>query len=456
MPLIKGKSEKAFKKNIETEMHHGKPQKQALAIAYSMKRRAKKMADGGMPTASSDMPEENPNRAKRLDTKMDSPSDIPADSPLRIKTKMADGGAISAKTEKRPMPEDLHNDEMDAHQNSARKPLKDAYWTDNPTVRQAQNKPKVEPIKHPKMVPTDAFSTRLYDKEGKLQESASPGPYGEQPESYMNEEDPKKRGSDPDMSETHSTHRKPYAKGGQIEPKDHESHNIDMRTRMEPKDDPESMHERREQLNHMREDSPSMDEGYEHAMEHNEEDPMSHGPDPDMADSHVTGRKPYAKGGTIQYEDAMDNIDHDMEFNPAYDKYSPVDSMEQPEEEEHEEHHNSIAAAIMAKRRGIKQISDSDEDRMIMMADGGILSHDSIYSDDSDMVDLSRNHDEDANEEDQLSFNALRKENYNSDFLKMDQPDDSNLKSDDEEMDSHDRHDMISAIRSKMKRNKQF
>ncbi len=47
MPLLKSKSKKAFGKNVETEMHAGKPQKQALAIAYSMKRKSKK-ASGGM------------------------------------------------------------------------------------------------------------------------------------------------------------------------------------------------------------------------------------------------------------------------------------------------------------------------------------------------------------------------------------------------------------------------
>ena len=44
MPLHKGKSEKAFSENVRTEMHHGKPQKQALAIAYRMQR---KKAKGG-------------------------------------------------------------------------------------------------------------------------------------------------------------------------------------------------------------------------------------------------------------------------------------------------------------------------------------------------------------------------------------------------------------------------
>ena len=40
MPLIKGKSEKAFKSNIKAEIAAGKPQKQAVAIAYSVKRKA--------------------------------------------------------------------------------------------------------------------------------------------------------------------------------------------------------------------------------------------------------------------------------------------------------------------------------------------------------------------------------------------------------------------------------
>jgi hypothetical protein len=47
MPLIKGKSPESFSKNVSTEMHAGKPQKQSLAIAYAMKRKAKKMAMGG-------------------------------------------------------------------------------------------------------------------------------------------------------------------------------------------------------------------------------------------------------------------------------------------------------------------------------------------------------------------------------------------------------------------------
>lgn len=50
MPLIKSKSERAFKKNISTEVKAGKPVKQAVAIAYATKRAApaqKKMCGGG-------------------------------------------------------------------------------------------------------------------------------------------------------------------------------------------------------------------------------------------------------------------------------------------------------------------------------------------------------------------------------------------------------------------------
>ena len=40
MPLIKSGSKKAMSSNIKKEISAGKPQKQAVAIAYSVKRKA--------------------------------------------------------------------------------------------------------------------------------------------------------------------------------------------------------------------------------------------------------------------------------------------------------------------------------------------------------------------------------------------------------------------------------
>lgn len=42
MPLSKGKSQASVSKNIKTEIAHGKSQKQAVAIALSVQREAKK------------------------------------------------------------------------------------------------------------------------------------------------------------------------------------------------------------------------------------------------------------------------------------------------------------------------------------------------------------------------------------------------------------------------------
>lgn len=47
MPLDKSSSKSAFGKNVATEMNAGKPQKQAVAIAYSEKREAEKKKKSG-------------------------------------------------------------------------------------------------------------------------------------------------------------------------------------------------------------------------------------------------------------------------------------------------------------------------------------------------------------------------------------------------------------------------
>lgn len=416
------KSKAAFEHNIKAEMNAGKPQDQSLAIAYSIKRKGKKKAAGGsVESGSKDM-------------------------------NMAEGGMAykndSAKTQERPMPEERDNDSEMVSRNSGNKPAKQDSWIDRPDKKQA-GMGKIFPLKYPKMVPSDAFSSRLRDEENDLERSASPGPYGKQPPRQDDEEGPDRQGPQVrDNEAQHSNGRKAYAKGGEMRP---DNSGVEL---MEQLDEAHLMDE----------ESPSEDEGYEDAMSRNEESPNRQGPRvPDMEDEHSTGKKAYASGGSvrsgsrdmdyaeggdIQYRDAMD-YDDDMDMNPAHGKYSADDSEDQPDDESIE-HDASVAGEIMAKRRKYSRGGE------IMEESEPNLSADSMEThEDEDQVDLSRNADEDQNMEDQASFDALKKENYSeSDGLKkLNQPDDSNLKGDDEESDSENEHDgsLVDQIRRKMK-----
>lgn len=324
MPLSPGKSKKAFEHNFKAEMAEGKPKDQSLAIAYSMKR--KKYAKGGMANE-------------------------------------------SAASESRPMPSETDKDGSMVSRNSGNKSPHNDSWTDRPEMKQSRKGMKTTAIKHPKMVPSSAFSTRLRAEEDDLQESAgvNDGPQRELPE-HDNEERPDRKGPDVrDMEREHSNGRKPYAKGGKV--------------------------------------------SFSEAEEDNEEHPAGLEDENDMMgpDEDEFMASHFAEGGMIDEErDIMDAA--------------------------------SIAAACMAK--------------LHKYARGGeILSEDSMESDDSDQVDLSRNADEDANMEDKASFDALRKENYSeSDGLNELDYDAENI-GDEREASSENDHDedMVDSIRRKMK-----
>lgn len=341
MPLMKKASKKAFEHNIKAEMHAGKPQDQALAISYSVKRRAKK--------------------------------------------KYAEGGAVSANDEKRPMPEDKHNDSKDVAQNSSRKDNAQSDMTSRPDIKQATKGIRTTPIKHPSMTQSPVFKARLRDQEDDLMDSASPGAYGEQPSKAYDEEDADKSGPEiHDMQDSHSTSRKPYADGGRVEKSDYSARP-------------------NKYMDDLQDLDPSHDEGQSMADSHDEEGQDRQGPHvPDMEAPHnQEQRSAYAEGGMA----------HEMD--------------DQPSQEEEIEHAASIAAAIMAKMKE-------------RYAEGG-------------QVDLASNHEEEPNNEDQMSFNALRKENYNSSNLDIEQLEDSNMRSPEYDTEDINDKDIVRAIRSKMK-----
>lgn len=81
MPLIKSSSPEAFKSNLKAEMAAGKGQKQALAIAYSVKRKGR--ADGGIaPTYDSPL-SGNEESAFQQWKSVNAPQDSGADYDLR-------------------------------------------------------------------------------------------------------------------------------------------------------------------------------------------------------------------------------------------------------------------------------------------------------------------------------------------------------------------------------------
>jgi len=134
-------------------------------------------------------------------------------------------------------------------------------------------------------------------------------------------------------------------------------------------------------------------------------------------------REALAFGGEAEddMEPDMPHVGDDSEMSPSEDEFM---SSHMAEGGDVDDHYESIADAILKKRRRAK-----------MMAEGG-------------MVDLEANSEESPNQEDQMSFKANGKEQYDLRQLKA-QPMDSNEHGDAIKSDSHDR---IDRMRRKVKK----
>ena len=414
MPLIHSKSKKAMSKNIETEMHHGKPQDQAIAIAYSVKRKAaKKKASGG--TVESGSPTMN----------------------------MAEGGAISASNEARPSTQTEENDRHEIARQHAAKALDPKQNMTSPQNRTAARKGlNTTPIKHPKMAASDVVQARLRDEEDHLQSSAAPASPDTQPPAHDDEEGPNRQGPQHKKSRSHSTGEM-MAEGGKIEASDR--HHTDPNAHQ---DSIEHLH-------------PSEDEGEGDAHSKNEQGPNRRGPS-ESSTQGKAGRKPthgldmYAEGGDTSKPVAQGGIDTivpDTGFGKIIIMKQHADGgeihhemMEQPTEEAHEELANSIAAAIMARKR---------------MANGGIADvsvpqHEDDSSLEEGEVDIDDNGRELPNAYYGRNEDKVLKENFDEDMMDMTQPMDSNERGDSRENATSDSHDMVSEIRKRMKSRRQM
>jgi len=257
MPLMPGKSRKAFNHNVKVEMEAGKPQKQALAIAYHQKRK-KKYAKGG---------------------------------PIKNE---------SAASEARPMPSERDKDSRMVARNDHKKPLVESDMTSRPDIKQARKGLKTTPIKHPKMVPSTGFTAKLRSQEDDQMESMRPNNGAQrQPSEMYDEAGADRKGPVPPT-------QKKFAKGGKINEavsfEDAEDDNAEHPDDLEMDDDqmrPDEDDYMSDQDEAMYADGGLVDEEREE-ME-----------DASIAAACMSKRR-MARGGKILSEDSMESDDSDQ------------------------------------------------------------------------------------------------------------------------------------------------
>ncbi len=334
----------------------------------------------------------------------------------KSKKKYAKGGQVppSAKTEARPMP---------GEKNDSGKAPKHDGWLDRSTEAQAQ-KPSRVPLSQPPMAKSDVFSIKR--QEHLPQDHNRQGP------------------SVPALK------MKRMAHGGMM-PMSSEEDQAPGMSPGGPRDDMEKGPASKEYMS-------GMMAGMRHAMAHGgevAEEAYTDKPDKgygaiifkaeggeiergDLGHAQEEAQEDKDKA-TMEYEsDAPDMYEEDKKKH-QHDIHAYAEGGEINLDEIEDEKHSSIAAAIMAKRDREKPGSDSDEDKEMMMAEGG-------------QVDLEANNEEGPADADDLV--AGKKEDYQD--VELSQPLDSNEEGDEREDESENKHDKISAIRRKMSMKRQF
>lgn len=316
------------------------------------------------------------------------------------KKKMAEGGPVSAKSEKRPMPSEKDNDAKDISRNSGKKPPKDDGVESKVTEKQA-SMGKTIPLKQPPFVKSGSpFTVRdagRRDEEKDLESSDAPGQPKAQPKKQDDEKGADRQGKAPHPM-------KMMAEGGSPDP---------------------------EAVNDMTVE-----------VEKSSRTPASIMDDMDKHQQSMEALKKelYAAGGSVESMEDRDEADMQDELSPGAasgDKYdeegadrpgTPPHKMKmmaeggKPSMEETEKP-SSVTEAIMKQRKG---------------------------SDDS-MIDLDS---DEGNSQELMPMNKKAADSpiYDDDQL-SDQPHDSNLKGDSREAGAEDEMDqsMISMIRARLK-----
>ncbi len=486
MPLIKSKSKKAFEKNIETEMNEGKPQSQSLAIAFSVKRKAKKkkMADGGRvyekhehndsPTGptnyknrnkSSDMsggqrkgPEGYPKYQEQAQNEKGIHTPVSGVTGFPGGKGRSEAGDMSTQTYADKPHRELREHGKELH----KKKLEEMRAHPGPKLKGLASGGEITPIQGPRMTASSIIKPKSRDeadaemmaKGGDIKgvhynqidkgSGNSPAGAAARYEKTHNQEGGINRSKElhqETLKELRSMPKPKLASGGSVESGSEDMNYADGGDiKIVPqKNGTHAVVHKNGHILHIadtREEAEAHSGAY-HAdlgrIRQSEKAARETGTSTNTGDLHTPEQetalrmKHYGKKMKLaEGGEIDDSLSHELE----------------------EEHHNSIAAAIMAKRHREAQDSDSDIDHQMMMAEGGDVE--------SDVVDLMENGEEQPNEFYHLNEHEALDHNFNEPLEDIHQPTDSNLTGDEAEDEAENEHDMISSIRRKMSMRRQF